>query len=161
MPGPWGPPSMMYPPYSPLPGWYRPWAPSPIPFHMGWSGLAGGFGYGGYYAGDGRYGHVSHQQDNWILRQENRMVRNPKPDGSISQETATAPGCWHEQEALKDGPFADQPESSQGRTRSRSKSSADDKTKPNAKKSPEELAAEQNRVLEAKAEAKTEAGTSS
>jgi hypothetical protein len=127
---------------------------------MGWSGLAGGFGYGGYYAGDGRYGHVSHQQDNWILRQENRMVRNPKPDGSISQEIATAPSCWHEQEALKDGPFADQPESSQGRTRSRSKSSADDKTKPNAKKSPEELAAEQNRVLEAKAENMTEAGTS-
>jgi hypothetical protein len=30
-----------------------------------------GFGYEGYYAGDGRYGHVNHQQDNRILRQEN------------------------------------------------------------------------------------------
>jgi hypothetical protein len=89
------------------------------------------------------------------------MVRNPKLDGPISQEVATAAGHWHEQEALKDGPSADQPESSQGRTRPRSKSSTNGEAKPNMEKSPDEVVVEQNRVLKVKAEIRTEAGTSS
>jgi hypothetical protein len=38
---------------------------------------------------------------------------------------------------------------------------ANDEAKPDTKKSPEEVASEQNRVLEAKAETRTEARTSS
>jgi hypothetical protein len=113
-------------------------------FHPGWLGPTEDLGYGGYYTRDGCYGHIGHQQDNRILRQENQMVRNPKPDGPVSQEATTTPGHRHEQEALKDGPFADQPVSSQGRTGPRSNSSADG-----------------NRVLEVKAETRTKAGTSS
>jgi hypothetical protein len=63
MPGPWGPPLMMYPPCPPWVGWGGPWAPPPMPFHLGWSGPKHGFGHGGYYAGDDLYGHVGHQQD--------------------------------------------------------------------------------------------------
>jgi hypothetical protein len=84
MHGPWGPPSMMYTPCPPWAGWYIPWALSSMPFHLGWLGPAEGFGYGGYYTGDDRYGHVGHQQDSRILRQENRMVWNPKPDVPVS-----------------------------------------------------------------------------
>jgi hypothetical protein len=29
-------------------------------FHLGWSGPVEGFGHGGYYIGDGRYGYISH-----------------------------------------------------------------------------------------------------
>jgi hypothetical protein len=43
----------------------------------------------------------------------------------------------------------------------RSKSSADGKAKPDVEKSPEEVTAEQNKVLEAKTETKMKAGTSS
>jgi hypothetical protein len=37
-------------------------------FHPRWSALAEGFGYGGYYTGDGRYKYIGHQQDNKIPR---------------------------------------------------------------------------------------------
>jgi hypothetical protein len=84
-----------------------------------------------------------------------------KLDGPVSQEAAVAPGRRHEQDALKDGPSADQPESSQGRIGPRSESSADDKAKPNMKKSPKEVAVEQNRLLEKKVEIRTGARTSS
>jgi hypothetical protein len=67
----------------------------------------------------------------------------------------------HEQEALKDGPSTDQPESNQWRTGLRRKSLADGKAKLDAKKSLEEVGAEQNKVLEVKAETRTEAGNSS
>jgi hypothetical protein len=120
MPGPWGPPSMMYSPCLPWRGWYGPWAPSLMPFHPGWLGPAEGFSYGGCYPRDGRYRHVDHQHDSRILRQENQMVWNPKLNGTVSQEAA-APGRWHGQEALKDGPSADQSENSEGRTGPRSK----------------------------------------
>jgi hypothetical protein len=60
MPGPWGPPSMIYPPCPPWTGWYGPWAPLSMHFHLGWSGSAKGFGHGGYYAADGRYEYVGH-----------------------------------------------------------------------------------------------------
>jgi hypothetical protein len=92
---------------------------------------------------------------------ENRTVQNAKPDHPVSQEIGAAPGRWHEQEALKNGPSTDQLESGQGKTGSRSESSADDEAKLDAKKSPGEVAAEQDRVLEVKAETKTEARTSS
>jgi hypothetical protein len=81
-------------------------------FSPGWSGPAEDFGYEGYYVGDNRYRYVDHQQDSRILRQENRMARNPKSNGLVSQEAAAAPSRHHEQEALKDGTSANQPESS-------------------------------------------------
>jgi hypothetical protein len=89
------------------------------------------------------------------------MLQISKPDGPVSQEAATALGHQHEQEELKDGPSADQPESSQGRTGPRSKSSANGQAKPNTEKSPEEVAAEQNKVFKVNVETRTEAGTSS
>jgi hypothetical protein len=61
MPRSWGPPPMMYPPCPPWTGWYGPWAPLPMHFHLVRSGYAEGFGYGGYNVGDGHYGYVSHQ----------------------------------------------------------------------------------------------------
>jgi hypothetical protein len=69
--GPWGPPPIMYPPCPPWVGWYRPWALPPMHFHPGWLGPSEGFGHGGYYAGDGHYGSISHQQSRRNLRQEN------------------------------------------------------------------------------------------
>jgi hypothetical protein len=92
---------------------------------------------------------------------KNQMVQNPKPDGSISQEAAAAPSHWCEQDALKDGPSVDQPESSQGRTGPRSESSVNGKAKPGTEKSPGEVAVKQNRVSEVKAETRTGARTSS
>jgi hypothetical protein len=53
-------------------------------FHLGWLGPSKGFGQGGYYARDDRYGSVGHQQDERTLRQENWMVQNPKLVGSVS-----------------------------------------------------------------------------
>jgi hypothetical protein len=69
-----------------------------------------------------------------------------KQDGPVCLEAVAALGHWHEQGALKDEPSVHQPESSQGGTGPRSKSSADGKANPNAEKSPEEVAVEQNRV---------------
>jgi hypothetical protein len=37
-----------------------------------------------------------------------RDSETQKPDGPVSQEAATTPGHRHEQDALKDGPSADQ-----------------------------------------------------
>jgi hypothetical protein len=96
MPRPWGPPSMVYPPCPPWAGWYGPWASSSMPFHPGRSGHAEGFGFGGFYAGDGHYGHVGHQQDRGAPRQENRTVQNAKSDHPVSQGAAAAPGHRHE-----------------------------------------------------------------
>jgi hypothetical protein len=152
---------MMYPSCSPWAGWYRPWAPLSVPFHLGWSRPTEGLGYSGYYTGDSHYGHVGQQQDNRVLRQKNWMVWNSKPDGPVSQGAAAAPGHHHEKEALKNGPSTDQPKSSQGRMGPRSKSSADGKAMPDMEKSLEEVVAEQNRVSEVKAETKTKTGTSS
>jgi hypothetical protein len=99
---------MMYPPCPPWAGWYGPWALPPMHFHSGWSGPTQGFGHEDYYAGDGRYEHVSHQQDRRSLGQENRTVRNDKPDHPVSQEAVLAPGRQHELEASKSGSSADQ-----------------------------------------------------
>jgi hypothetical protein len=57
MPGPWGAPPMMYLPCPPLMGWYEPWMPPPMHFHLGWSGPIQSFGHGGYDAGDDHYRH--------------------------------------------------------------------------------------------------------
>jgi hypothetical protein len=72
-------------------------------FHPGWSGPVEGFGHGGNYAGDGCYRYVGHQHDSRTPSQENRMVRNPKPNGPVSLKAVVAHGHWHEQEAPKDG----------------------------------------------------------
>jgi hypothetical protein len=84
MPGPLGPLLMMYPPCPPWAGWYGPWVPPPMHFHLGWSGPTQGFGYGGYYARDNHYIHVGHQQDMRASGQENQTVWNDKPDHPIS-----------------------------------------------------------------------------
>jgi hypothetical protein len=83
--------SMMYPPCPPWVGWYGPWAPSPMHFNPGWAGPTEGFGHGGYYVGDGRYGSVGHQQDRRAPRQENQTVRNANSDYHVSPKTATVP----------------------------------------------------------------------
>jgi hypothetical protein len=130
-------------------------------FHSGWSGHAEGFGHEGYYVGGGRYRYISHQQDTRVLGHENRTVWNAKPDHPVSPKTATSPSHRHKREASKDGSSADQPRSSQGRIGPRSESSTDGEAKPDAEKSSEEVAVEQDRVPEAKAETRTEVETSS
>jgi hypothetical protein len=157
MPELWGP--LPCPPWA---GWYGPWVPPPpMHFHSGWSGFVEGFGHGIYYAGDDRYGYVDHQHDSRTPSQENQMVRIPKSDGPASQKVAAAPGCRHRPEAPKDGSFAGQSGGSQEKTSPRSETSTYNETKPDVEKCPEEVATEQNRVSEAEAETKTEAGTSS
>jgi hypothetical protein len=89
------------------------------------------------------------------------MVQNLKPNGPVSQEAATSPSHWHEQEALKDGSSADQLGNTPERIGPRREYSANGEAKPDTKKSPEEVAVVQDRVPEAKIETKTEAGTSS
>jgi hypothetical protein len=69
---------MMYPPCPPWVGWYSLWTLPPMHFHPGWSGPAGGFGHGGFHAGDSCYGSIGHQQDRKALRQENWMVWFPR-----------------------------------------------------------------------------------
>jgi hypothetical protein len=105
-------------------------------FHPGWSGPAQGFGYEGYYAGDGRYGYTGHQQDWRASGQENRIVQNPKPYHPVFQEVAAAPDRRQEQEAPKDGSFADQMGGSQEKVGSGSESSTNREVKPSAEKSP-------------------------
>jgi hypothetical protein len=130
-------------------------------FHVGWLGPTQGFGHGGYYTGDGCYGYVGHQQDRRASGQENQIVQNTKPDHSVSPKAATAPGHRHEQEAPKDRSSADQLGSSHERTGPGSKSSTNGKAKPDARKSQEEVATEQDRVPEVKEEIRIEARASS
>jgi hypothetical protein len=60
-----------------------------------------------------------------------------------------------------DGSTVDQPGSSQGRTGPRSKSSANGEVEPDGETSLEEVAVEQDRIPEVKAETRTEARASS
>jgi hypothetical protein len=76
-------------------------------FHPGWLGHAEGFDNGGYYARDGCYAYISHQQDKRTSRQENWTVQNGKSDHPISLKAATVPGHQHEQGVPKDGSSAD------------------------------------------------------
>jgi hypothetical protein len=62
---------------------------------------------------------------------------------------------------LKDRSSTEEPGSSQGRIGPRSETLVNDEAKPDTEKSPEEVAAEQDRVLEVKTKAKIEARTSS
>jgi hypothetical protein len=62
---------------------------------------------------------------------------------------------------LKDISSADESGSNQGQTGPRSETFTNDEAKPGAEKSPEEVAAEQGRVPEVKAEIRTKAGTNS
>jgi hypothetical protein len=66
-------------------------------FYPGWSGPIEGFGHEGYYAGDGHYRYVSHQQHTWASRQENRIVQNSKSDHPVSPKTAAVSGHQCEQ----------------------------------------------------------------
>jgi hypothetical protein len=90
------------------------------------------------------------------------MVRNPKPNGSVSSKSAAAPGQQHKQWVPKNGSSTNGSGGSQDQTGLRSEASADnDNVVPNVERSPEEVAAKPNKVLEEKAETKTEARTSS
>jgi hypothetical protein len=76
-----GAPPMMYPPCPPWVRWYGLWALPPMHFHLGCSGLARGFGHGGYQAEDDRYGGVVQQQTKQENRQSgipNRTIRFPR-----------------------------------------------------------------------------------
>jgi hypothetical protein len=160
MPRPWGPPSMSYPPCPPEVGLYRPWG-LPIHFQPRWSGPTDGFGHGGYYAGDGRYGYVDHLQDRRTPRQDNQMVWNPKLEDPISLKTIAAPNQHNKWWVPKDEASANGSRGSQGQIGSRSEASTNNKAKSNAEKGPAEVAAEQNRVLEEKVETKIEVRASS
>jgi hypothetical protein len=61
---------------------------------------------------------------------------------------------------VKDGFFAGQSGSSQEKAGLRSESSTNSEAKPDTEKSPKVVVAEHNRVLKAKVETMTEAGTS-
>jgi hypothetical protein len=160
MPGPWGRPPMMYPPCLPWAGWYGPHTPPPMHFHSAWPGPTQGFVHGGYYTRDDRYRHVSHQQGRKASGQENQTVRNVKPDHPVSQEAPVTPGHQQEKEA-PNGSSVDQQGSIQGKSGLWSETSVDDEAKPDVEKSPEEAAAKQDKVLGAKTNTRTEAGTSS
>jgi hypothetical protein len=121
-------------------------------FYSEWSGPTEGFGHGGYYAGDGHYGYVGHQQVKRTSGQENQTIQNAKPDHSVSLKIVAIPGHWHEKKAPKEGSSTNDPGSSRGRTWLRSETLADNEAKPNMEKSLEEVAVEQDRILEAKEE---------
>jgi hypothetical protein len=93
MPRPWGPSLMKYPPCSPWEGWYSPWTPPPMQFHLGWLGPAGGFCHRGYHIGDGHYRGVVQQQ----IRQKNQTIWNAKPDHPVSPKTIETPEQPHKQ----------------------------------------------------------------
>jgi hypothetical protein len=75
-----GPPPMMYPPCPPWAGWYGPWTPPSMHFHIG----------------NNRYGHVGHEQGRKASGQENQIVQNAKPDHPVFQKAAAAPDCQQE-----------------------------------------------------------------
>jgi hypothetical protein len=129
-------------------------------FHLGWSGPAKGFGHGGYYTRDGCYIHIGHQQGKEALGQENRTMRNAKPDHSVFQKAATTLGRQQGQRAPNEPPI-DHLGGSQEKTEPENESSANDKVKSDAVKNPEEAITEQSKVSGAKTETRTEAGTSS
>jgi hypothetical protein len=79
----------------------------------------------------------------------------------VAPKIVTIPGCQHERGELKDGSFANESECNQGQIGSRSETLTNDKAKNNMKKGLHEVVVEQDMVLEAKAETKTKAGTSS
>jgi hypothetical protein len=99
MSGPWGPPPMMYQPCPPRAGWYRLWAPPPMHFHLGWSGLGECFGHGEYYTVGGRYGSVGHQQDKGAQdsktgqsEMQNWTIKFPQRQ-QLLQDDSTGSGC--------------------------------------------------------------------
>jgi hypothetical protein len=129
-------------------------------FHLRWSGHDQGFGHGGNYAGDGCYGHVSHQQGREVSEQENRTIWNAKSDHLVSQEAATTLGHQHEQRTPSE-PHVDQLGGNQEKIGPESESSANGEVKPDAETNPEEVAAQQTRVPEVKTETRTDVGTGS
>jgi hypothetical protein len=129
-------------------------------FHLGWSRPTQSFVHGGYYVGDGHYGYVGHQQGRGASGQENRTVRNAKPDHPVFEEATTTLGYQQEQRAPNEPPV-DQLGSNQEKTGMGSEISAGGEAKPDMEKNPEEAVAEQSNVLGAKAETRIEAGVSS
>jgi hypothetical protein len=146
MPGPWGPPPMMYPSCPPWTGWYGPSTLPLLHFHLGWSGLAEGFGHRGYYTGDGRYGSVGHQQDRKAQRQENWIIQNIKSDHPVSPNATAASGQQHKQCVFEVVSSVDGPGDNQDQTGTESETSADDEAKHNTEKGPEEIAKKQKKA---------------
>jgi hypothetical protein len=140
MPRPWGPLSMMYPPYPPWAGWYGQCTPPPTHFHPRWSGPAEGFSHRRYYTGDGRYRRIGHQQGRKAPRQENWAVRNDKSDHPVPLKATEALGqphrqsVWGSKDAWRSG-------GNQVQTGPRSETSADDEAKHDTEKGPEAVAA--------------------
>jgi hypothetical protein len=89
------------------------------------------------------------------------MVWTPKLDGLVSLKTAAAPGQQNRQWMPKDSYFDDGSGGSQSQTRPRSETLVNDKAKPNAERSLEEVAIEQIKDQGEKIEASVEAETSS
>jgi hypothetical protein len=138
MPRLWGPPLMMYPPWV---GWYGPWTPPPMHFHLGWLGLASGFGHRGYHTRDGHYTSVGQQQ----TRQANRTIQNAKPDHLVPPETTEAPGQPHKQ-SMRGSEDARRSGGNRDQTGPRSETSADDEAKHSTTKVLEEIAEKQNKA---------------
>jgi hypothetical protein len=141
MPGSWGSPPMMYPPYPPWMGWYGLWTSAPVHFHLGWSGPAKGFGHEGYYTTDICYRSVGHQQDKEASRHKNRIVQNAKSDHPVSLKATTVSGQQHKQWVPEDVSSAGGSGGNQDQTVLRSGTSADDGAKHDTEKGPEKLAA--------------------
>jgi hypothetical protein len=157
MPRPWGPSPMMYSLCPPWMGWYSPWTLPQMHFHPGWSGPIEGFGHGGYYKGDCHYESVGHQQDGKAPRQENRTVRNAKPDHPASPKAITASGQQHKQWVPKAVSSADGSGGNQDQTGPRSETSANDEAKHSMEKGLEEIVEKQNKPLGEETEIKAKA----
>jgi hypothetical protein len=146
MPGPWGPPQMMYPPCPPWVGWYGLWTLLPMHYHPGWSGPAEGFSHEGYYTGDGCYGSIGHQQGRKSQRQKNQIVQNSKPNHPVSPKTTETLEQPHKQsvqrllDAQSLGGSQDQDGPKSGTLAN------DNKAKHSMKKVPVEVAAKQNKA---------------
>jgi hypothetical protein len=157
---PWGPPPMMYPPYLPWTGCYGPWTSLPMHFHPRWSGPVEGFGHGGCYIREDRYGSVGHQQDRKASRQKNWTVRNTKSGHPIPPKTTEAPGQPHKQ-SVRGSEDAQRSGGNQDQIGLRSKTSTNDKAKHNTEKGPEKVAAKQNKAQGEETEIRAKAVASS
>jgi hypothetical protein len=90
------------------------------------------------------------------------MVQNPESGGLVSPKTATTPGQQRKHWVPKGGSSAYGSGGCQGQARPRSEASAkDNKAKPDAEKSPEEVAVEQVNTQGEKIDANVEVEMSS
>jgi hypothetical protein len=144
---------MIYPPWA---GWYNPWTPPPMHFHLGCPGPAGSFCHKGYYARDGHYAGVGQHQTRWA----NRIVQNAKPNHSVPMKTTEAPG-QPDKESMQGLEDARRSGVNHDQTRPRSETLANDKAMNSMQKGPEEVAVKQNKAQGNETEIRAEAIASS